>query len=336
MKRKKAPPFSQKLLVFITHLFIAPFVLCDTKNELYNKFDASKDLVKIRGYPLVSVKTLQSTKIVFEQLTSGNEQLTINIAPRGKRTLAVAPSYRLDTFKTQKGGRISIDTDDYRDQLKPDTPYEISVKSATNNRRQEIFVRTPTSLDLSTITTREYVGHVSVEWQLVDNLFLGKPENLQQQQPEEVEILVRKERPESYDDEESEGDVRVLRVPFKPVRKRYGNARRSMNLDIDQLMPNSVYYLALRYNYERQDDSIVVSDYTAELRVVTLARLPRRVYAKFTKQYLFFEMTMTIICDNIYFPPYSAQHSDPPHSESSCPLIHFNTCLKQQKSLNNS
>lgn len=252
----------------------------------------------------MSVKTLQSTKIVFEQLTSGNEQLTINIAPRGKRTLAVAPSYvqfgkclsfldfkchnlnlqknkfcnfvllspkfsncahRLDTFKTQKGGRISIDTDDYRDQLKPDTPYEISVKSATNNRRQEIFVRTPTSLDLSTITTREYVGHVSVEWQLADNLFLeNQDQKHSQQQPEEVEILVRKERPESYDDEESEGDVRILRVPFKPVRKRYGNARRSINLDINQLMPNSVYYLALRYNYESvQDGSIIVSDYTA-------------------------------------------------------------------------
>ena len=123
-------------------------------------------------------------------------------------------------------------------------------------------MRTPTSLDLSTITTREYVGHVSVEWQLVDNLFL---ENQDKKQPEEVEILVRKETPESYDDEESEGDVRVLRVPFKPVRKRYGNARRSINLDIDRLMPNSVYYLALRYNYKSvQEGSIVVSDYTAD------------------------------------------------------------------------
>ena len=103
---------------------------------------------------------------------------------------------RLDYGKTQQGGRISIDTDDYRDPLKPDTPYEISVKSSTNNRRQEIFVRTPASLDLSTITTREYVSHVSVEW-LVDNLFLEGPENLQSQ-PDKVEVLIRKEQPDSY------------------------------------------------------------------------------------------------------------------------------------------
>ena len=74
--------------------------------------------------------------------------------------------------------------------------------------------------------------------------------------------------PAFYDDEESEGDVRILRVPFKPVRKRYGNSRRTINLDIDQLMPNSVYYLALRYNYKKissndyDDSAIVVSDYT--------------------------------------------------------------------------
>ena len=103
--------------------------------------------------------------------------------------------YRLDHGKTQKGGRISIDTDDYRDQLKPDTNYEISVKSATNNRRQEIFVRTPISLDLSTITTREYVSHVSVEWLLVDD---DDQNDKSQKVPESIEILIRKEQPESY------------------------------------------------------------------------------------------------------------------------------------------
>ena len=91
---------------FFQHIFLttlSSIILQTTNNFAFandNDFDASKDLVKIRGYPLVSVKTLQSTKIVFEQLTSGNEQLTINIAPRGKRTLAAAPSYtQLKNYK---------------------------------------------------------------------------------------------------------------------------------------------------------------------------------------------------------------------------------------------
>ena len=96
MKRKKHKfkNYHTNISIFLTTLLSiilhhAPS--CSANDD--DQFDASKDLVKIRGYPLLSVKTLQSTKIVFEQLTSGNEQLTINIAPRGKRTLAAAPSY---------------------------------------------------------------------------------------------------------------------------------------------------------------------------------------------------------------------------------------------------
>ena len=92
MKRKKHK-FKNYHSIFLTTLLSIILHHAPSCSANDDQFDASKDLVKIRGYPLLSVKTLQSTKIVFEQLTSGNEQLTINIAPRGKRTLAAAPSY---------------------------------------------------------------------------------------------------------------------------------------------------------------------------------------------------------------------------------------------------